>query len=59
MRQITFTDFKKVTREEIEKLIPFEVIFNGDPRFRVVPKTWRDPRVLVAMGEEIGRNAQK
>ena len=59
MQKITFTDFKKLTREEIESKLPLEVTFNSESKFKVVPKTWRDPRMLVAMGEEIGRNAQK
>jgi len=56
MQQITFTELKKLTVEEIEKKIPFEVTFNSEAKFRIVPRSWRDPRFLVQLG---AGNAEK
>ncbi len=50
MQQIPFTELKKLTIEQIEKMIPFEVTFNGEAKFRVVPRTWKDPRFIVPLG---------
>jgi len=51
MQQITFTEFKKLTMEQTEQMLPFEVTFNSEPKFRVVPKTWRDPRFTAMLAE--------
>jgi len=43
MEQITYTEFKKLTAEKIIKKLPFEVISDSSPAFRVVPPGWKDP----------------
>lgn len=42
MRQVTWTDFKKLTKDEILAQEPLEVMFNGERIFRV--NNWHDPR---------------
>lgn len=43
MEKINFTDYKKLTVEEIKEKIPFEVMYNAESVFRVVPKSWHNP----------------
>ncbi len=47
MNQITLTDLKKLSKEEIQAKIPVAVTFNMETIAKLVPKTWRDPRFLV------------
>ncbi len=51
MKQITWTEFKKLTLEEARSQIPFEVTYNGEAMVRVVPITWRDPRFIATLAE--------
>lgn len=47
MKQITLTELKKLSKDEILTKIPVEVTFNMETIAKLVPRTWRDPRFLV------------
>jgi len=51
MKQITWTEFKKLTMDEAKSQIPFEVTYDGEAVVRIVPTTWRDPRFIATLAE--------
>lgn len=55
MNKITWTEFKKLDKDEIIKKVPLEVTYDFEPVFRVVPLTWKDPRFVMSMGLGIGK----